>query len=174
VLASHFVGATDTPVWFLFAATVALAIVTGTLAGAAIYALKQLGEVRRDRDVQVLADLGRRWDEDQLRAAREAAAHYDKDEFASEADKLFHTPPDTSAQKEFIVLLRIPNFFEDLAIITESGDMDLALVGRGFKGLILDEWHFWKPTIDRFRQNDPYAYSQFERLARDMERLPDE
>ena len=128
MLASHFVGATDTPVWFLFAATVALAIVTGTLAGAAIYALKQLGEVRRDRDVQVLADLGRRWDEDQLRAAREAAAHYDKDEFASEADKLFHTPPDTSAQKEFIVLLRIPNFFEDLAIITESGDMDLALV----------------------------------------------
>jgi hypothetical protein len=54
--------ATNTPVWWLFAATVALALVTGALATAAFkaleqlrVALQQLEEVRRDRHVQVSA-----------------------------------------------------------------------------------------------------------------------
>ena len=88
ILTTLLAEATDKPVWFLFGATVVLAMVTAAVAGAAIYALRQLAEVRVDRDVQVLADFGRRWDEALLTEARELDLEYTRDELMEIPEKL--------------------------------------------------------------------------------------
>ena len=72
------------------------------------------------------------------------------------------------------MLTRIPNYFEDLALIAESGGIDPKLVARGFKDLVLDEWDHWEPAIEKYKESDPYWYSEFRRLARDMRALPDD
>jgi hypothetical protein len=158
---------TDWASWITAVATLALAL-------AAVAALAQLREVRRDRDIAVIADLGRRWDEDGLREARERAVDFDRDELLREAEKLYQKPRDKDAQRLFLTLLRIPNFFEDLPLITESGAISSDLVARGFKDLILDEWETWEPTIVRFQKDEPYSYTQFRKLVRDMRATSDE
>jgi hypothetical protein len=173
---------TDTPVWFLFGATVTLAIVTAAVAGAAIYALRQLAEIRVDREVSVLGDLGRRWDDRPVSEALERAAKYDKDELA-EVVRRAHKKrsknrlkdwPRARADKELVILLRVPNFFEDLAVIAEEGGLDPKLVSRIFKGLALREWTFWEPAMVRLREQDKYSYTQWESLVQLMKELPDE
>lgn len=174
--------ATDKPVWFLFGATVALATVTAVLAGAAIYALKQLAEVRTDREVSILGDLGRRWDDQPVSESLEMAARYHQDELAEVVRKAHqkrrkHRLLDRArarADRELVVLLRVPNFFEDLAVIAEEGGLDPKLVSKVFKGLALREWRFWGPAMVVLREQDEYAYTQWEELIRLMKELPDE
>jgi hypothetical protein len=87
---------TDAPTWALFAATVVLAIatiglfsVTGVLAFAAIRALRQLRlaveqleEVRKDRQTEIFAELGRRWDGQEMTEALFKEKNYDAAQLA--------------------------------------------------------------------------------------------
>ena len=85
---------TDTPVWFLgaatavlAAATIALAIFTRRALGQLKTALRELEEVQRDREVSVFSELGRRW----LRRAIQRAYGFDHlpadDEVAQVSDR---------------------------------------------------------------------------------------
>jgi hypothetical protein len=49
------------------------------------------------------------------------------------------------------ILLRIPNYFEDLAIMVEEGHLDLEFVAKGFSALALWEWDYWKEAISLMR-----------------------
>jgi hypothetical protein len=140
----------------------------------AVYALRQIQETRRDRHVQFLADFGRRWDEELLTEARKLEMRYTRESLVDAVAKLDLRPVDIEAQEAFIVLQRIPNYFEDLALIVESGSIDLKLVARGFKDLVLDEWDFWELAIDKYKESDPYWYLEFRNLSRDMRAIPDE
>jgi hypothetical protein len=78
------------------------------------------------------------------------------------------------ANEELAILLREPDYVEDLAIICQTGSLDLKLVSRDFKGVGLIAWDCWEPAITRLRDADPYSYSQFEWLVGQMKALPDE
>src|SRR4051794_4472514 len=103
-------AATDKPVWFLFGAT-------AFLAAAAWFALGQLREVRTDRHIKFMSDFGQRWDAPHVWDARERQAGVSNVELA-DLVRLWYTTRDESA-KEVPILLRVPNFFEDLALTVE-------------------------------------------------------
>jgi hypothetical protein len=181
--------ATDSPVWVLAGATIALAVVTAVLAIAAIRALKQLGfaieeldEVKRDRHVQAFSDLGRRWDSPTMEESLKKEADYTQAQLADLVVRAAQPLTNNRlkdwhrrrARKELVVLLRVPNYFEDLALITKAGGLDIKLVAADFKGLAQDEWVYWEAAILRLRDTDPWSFTQFERLVREMELLPDE
>lgn len=82
VLAPIVAETSDEPVWALFWATLGLAVVIFGVVVAAFKALGQLTETRRDRHLQVIGELGRRWDDDDLIEARNAVLKYDEVELA--------------------------------------------------------------------------------------------
>ncbi|HEX3254630.1 MAG TPA: DUF4760 domain-containing protein [Gaiellaceae bacterium] len=146
----------------------AAAAVAGAIA--AYLALGQLEETRRDRHVQVIADLGRRWDDAQLAAARKKQLAYASVPLSAKVEQWLRHP-DTDSEA-MLLLLRVPNFFEDLAVMVESGSLDLRLVSKAFKSPALRQWQYWEPSIRVIRDHeDPDSYAQFENLVRQLEKL---
>jgi hypothetical protein len=165
---------TDGPVWVLACATIVLAIATAVLAGAAIRALIQLDEVKRDRHVEVFSQMGLRWSSTEMTDALQLEYHHDPDSLLAlfEMAALDFRPRNAlqrrrqlRAQREKVVLLRVPNYFEEAATIAEVGGLNSALIDDYFGGIAKDEWELWRPTIKRLQENDPEAFVQFERLA---------
>ena len=74
------------------------------------------------------------------------------------------------------VLLRIPNYFEDLAIMVEEGDLELEFVAKGFSALALWEWDYWKEAIllMRVELEDEQTYAEFEKLVNELRALEPE
>jgi hypothetical protein len=60
------------------------------------------------------------------------------------------------ARKETIVLLRVPNYFEDAATIARAGSLESRLATDTFGGVAKE-------------QSDPLAYVQFERMAEEAD-----
>jgi hypothetical protein len=193
MLATHFVGATDTPVWFLFGATAALVIVTIGLVWAAFKALgqlrvartqlelavRQLDEAAKDRHTGVLLDFCRRWDGASVKDALRLERKYGSDLLAVVSDATTRSRwkkrKRERAEADLAVLLAVPDYFEDMAVISELAALEMTHVAKIFKGLALDEWDNWEPAIVALRETrDPYSYTQFERLVRNLRRVPDE
>lgn len=126
------------------------------------FAWDLLKETRRDRHIQVLSDFGRRWDEPEIAEARRKQRKYDSDTLAEEVDKWFHS---TAEGSDVPILLRVPNYFEDLAIMVECGRLELAFVARAMRTNTLREWAYWEKAITKIRADSAESYVEFEKLA---------
>jgi hypothetical protein len=65
-------------------------------------------------------------------------------------------------------MLRVPNFFEDVALIVEAGSLDLDLAWRAFGDLAIDAWEYWEPAILVLREDDPDSYAEFAGFVEDL------
>jgi hypothetical protein len=181
MLATLVAETTDGPVWALVAATFMLVVVTGVLAGAAIMALRELDEAKTDRHVQVVTSLAARWNGEMLVSALSAEQLYTEEELAEIVTKARGDPTANPlrelrrkrAIRELVVLLRIPDYFEDLAFMAQRVNLDDDALAN-FKGLVVDEWKAWEPAIGELgRTGDPYSYRRFEALVARMSDIPD-
>jgi hypothetical protein len=135
------------------------------------FAVKQLDETRRDREIQLIAELGRRWDDDRMAEARDKQLEYTSEELCEEVVRWLEDPKSRDSQL-LLLLLRVPNFFEDLAVMVESGGLDIKLVDKAFRALVLTQWSYWEQAIVRTRElREPEAYVEFEKLKRQLEEL---
>lgn len=165
---------TDGPVWVLAAATITLAIATAVLAGAAIRALMQLDEVKRDRHVEVFSEMGLRWSSSEMTEALQLEYRYDPDSllnlfevagFDFHPRNALERRRQLRAQQEKVILLRVPNYFEEAATIAEVGGLDAALIDDYFGGIAKDEWELWRPTVEKLQESDREAFIKFQRMA---------
>lgn len=179
---------TDTPVWWLFGATVALAVATGVLGTATVFlavfarrALAQLAEIKKDRHVQVMTEFGRRWNSEMMVEALILECHYSPDELVELVRTARQVPAQAAdreegrleAQSKLRVLLRILDFFEDLAFMSRFASLDTNSLAT-FKGLIVDEWQTWRGAIHELRSSgDDFSYTQFQKLYESMSTVPD-
>jgi hypothetical protein len=172
---------TDTPVWFLGSATavlagatIALAIFTRRALGALKVAIRELEEVQRDREVAVFSDLGRRWEGQEMTEALHIELEYSAEAMRRLFTRAGHDPYRNPIKerrrlreaKRRVVLLRVPNYFEDAAFIAKAGGIEGELFRENFGGVAVDEWRVWGPTIKLLQEEDPSAYEEFERLAK--------
>lgn len=162
----------------------ALVAVTGMLAAAAWRALDQLRiaidqleEVKRDRHVEVLDEMGRRWEGEEMTEALQMAVEYTPESlvrlFARAARPRSGNPvrdrQTRRARKDTIILLRVPNYFEDAATIAKAGSLESTIITEAFGSVAKDEWALWKPTIKKLQENDDGAYAEFERMAEEAD-----
>jgi len=56
------------------------------------------------------------------------------------------------ARKDTIILLRVPNYFEDAATIAKAGSLESTIVTEAFGSVAKDEWALWKPTIKKLQE----------------------
>jgi hypothetical protein len=184
MLATLVADVTDTPVWFLFGATVGLALVTLLLFLAAWRALgdlevgikqlavtvQQLQEAKIDRHIQVWMDFGKRWDDPALTEAQVLAPNFSRVELARTVDTAYrgrsrwNPIKNRRTQRANVylnVLLRIPNFCEDLGAVVRKGTLDLEMVSKSYKAVATVDWDYWAQALARIRQEDPYAYLEW-------------
>jgi hypothetical protein len=182
-MVAAFIGdVTNTPVWWLFGATAALAAVTTALAAAAVLALRQLGlaveeleEVKRDRHVEVFSEFGRRWESREMTEALEIEKDYRPAQLVALFEKANRKPsgnplrdrPRKQAAKKTVLLLRVPNYFEDAGMIYRAGGLDATLFANNFGGVAVDEWERWGPAVKKLQETDPLSYVEFERMVRE-------
>jgi hypothetical protein len=170
--------------WITAFATAALVAVTGALAAAAWRALDQLRiaidqleEVKRDRHVEVLDEMGRRWESHEMTEALQMEVDYTPQSLVQLFEHAARPPSRNPvrergrrrARKETIILLRVPNYFEDAATIARAGSLESSLITRTFGGVAKDEWSLWKQAIKTLQQSDPLAYVEFERMAEEAD-----
>ena|SRR5260221_9929522 len=174
---------TDTPVWWLFVATAVLASATVTIAVGAFFALRQLKEVRQDRHVRAFLEIGNRWQSAEMTEALQMSDDYTADELAEvfarhygARDKGNLDPrPESDRKREakdVRVLLRVPNYFEDSAMIARVGALEHDAVDDYLGGLAAGEWKKWGTAVKKMQSDDGYAwsYEEFEGLAKSQAR----
>lgn len=168
----------DVATWLIAVGTLLLAGVTGVLALAAWRALgqlrvafrqleltvEQLAQAKRDRHINILSDFGHRWDEQRILEAREKQRNYTNIQLA-EAVKQW---AEGGKAGDIPILLRVPNFFEDLALMVELGELEKPFVARSFKTMARREWAYWELAVTELREHDPDAYVEFQQLVKDL------
>jgi hypothetical protein len=149
------------PLWITALATLGLAV-------GVVFAARALAENRRDRHIQILSDFGRRWDTANLLEAREEQAQIHSAALVTLVDRWLTRAATTEEGKQVRTLLRIPNFFEDLAIMADLGDLDMAFVAKAFKPSTDREWAYWEQAILRMQETDRSSYRQFKQLKENL------
>jgi hypothetical protein len=153
------------PFWPQTATDWAPVVTVAILLIALLIAARQLYQTVRTRHASMLEDLSRRWDEPLLVEARELAAkHGDQ---LREWIEYYWTP---TVSPELFVLLRIPNFLEDLAVLEDRGAISFRIVKESFGGAIVFTWNSLEPANPILSKEEGYdpVYSNFERLAKRM------
>jgi hypothetical protein len=164
-------GSTD---WWVFGATAALALITLGLVVAALRALRQLDEAKRDRHTQIFLALARRWEGEAMTEAFLLAAAYTDVTLAKLFAGRVRAPiPDPRRERKRlekarhrIILLRIPDYFEDAVLLAEKGGVDMDWFRDQFGGLARDAWdRYWHLAVKQLQQDGPHVYEHFEDLA---------
>jgi hypothetical protein len=170
--------------WLTALATLALVVVTAVLAAAAWRALDQLRiaidqleEVKRDRHVEVLDEMGRRWEGEEMTQALQMAVDYTPEGLVRLFERAARPRSGNPmrdrrtrrACKAIIILLRVRNYFEDAATIAKAGSLESTIITEAFGSVAKDEWALWKPTIKKLQENDEGAYAEFERMAEEAD-----
>jgi hypothetical protein len=121
----------------------------------------------RARHAALMADISKRWDEDLLVEARELAFPFVDDPRLLRA---YVSMALDKPGKKYVTLVRIPNFFEDLAILLRAHAISFRIVKDTFGLGLVDTWDRWSLAIQYIRgtEDDPTIYEHFEDLAERM------
>lgn len=128
---------------------------------AAFYARDQLREIRRTRYAEAMFILSHRWDA--LTDSRQALTAYREREHELVAALTRAIALNT---REYFVLVRVPNFFEDLAIQVEARSIPFDMVSDSFGDAIDRYWTIWKHAVHLLREEAAPTHVNFERLAK--------
>ena len=124
--------------------------------------------------MRVFAELGARWAGPEITEALQKEAEYTPEHITA-LFALAREDPSTNiirerhrihAIKEKAILLRIPYYFEDVALICKAGGLETAQINDYFGGIAEEEWKIWEPTVKQMQAIDPLAYVEFERFAK--------
>jgi hypothetical protein len=132
-------------------------------------ALRQMQQTIQSRHAATMAELSRRWDEPLLAESMKAGSVYSSDRLGLHLRDL----EDRGNFDQQTELLRVPNFFEDLAILNEEGAISIEMIRKSLGGVVVATWDHWKPATLEMRgdQNYDLVYEHFEGLAEKIRAL---
>lgn len=131
----------------------------------AIFANRQLQETKRGRVANLLAELARRWD-DMIEVRQAVASYADPTDLANAIERFYN-----QNSTEFYTFSRLPNFFEDLAVLVNEQSIPLEMVRASFGDAVVYHWSRWAAATAFLRRDQPTAYANFEELARRLEAI---
>ena len=151
-------------IWPDIVTAVAAALSFFILLAAAIIAKREINCMDRTREAELLEDLSRRWDEELLRESRQAAEKYENGTKLKEAVKELSEKND----KQYYVLLRLPDFFEELGLLVNYQCLFPQLAKDMFGTAIKYHYARYEPTVKLLRETykDQTIYKFFEDLTK--------
>ena len=129
---------------------------------AADYARRQIFEAREASQVQLLTELWRQWETEMYQAPRKQLAHLDPGELKTAIENSL-----SSDLNDFYALIRIPSYFELLAVLVNEGRIRTSVVKELLGSPAIQSWEQWEDTVDFLRDwnNQPTAFRNFQQLA---------
>jgi hypothetical protein len=169
MIGSHTMLIASAPNW----AEVVTAVGTAVLAIGVVIAVVSLRELRRDRHLQWIFEIGRRWEEHDLKASRLALRKYDESghDLATKVQSWLEAgrPASPELTEEIELLQLLPDFFEDVALMRKFGRLDIGLVWQALSGPVNLAWKLWEPAVLAYRRTaDAEAWTEFEDLATEL------
>lgn len=151
------------PNWAEVVAAISSAVVAVTAVIALFLAPQQIRELRRNRRAQVLPALRSQWDSVAMTEARQLVGSFDTREDLNLAVRT----AERAGSEELYILMRVPNFWEDLGTLVDVGAADYDTVRRIYGIDIGSDWEHWAPVIAFLRETrgQPSMYEAFEGLA---------
>jgi len=149
-----------------FAVSLTTLLVLGV---ALLFAWLQVKAARNTVQVQLIADLSRRWDEQDVVESRKRASYYaDGQALLKAFQEVFENHPD-----DYYILIRVPNFFENLEVLVEEGAISLDVVEKLLGSPAVYWWKRWEASVKYLREahDQPTAYEKFEDLAANLIQL---
>ncbi len=156
----------SSPTWTDVTSAVASILTLAIVLIGLLIAWHQLGEAKRTRRAGIMIELSKRWDETPLVESRRAFHEkYGSPEKLGEAmERLYSAKSD-----ELYMLLRLPDYLEDLAILVEEGGTAKDVVRKSLGSVITTWWTRWEPAVRVIRAVDgDTVYEHLERLAEQM------
>ena len=121
----------------------------------------------RTRQIQLFLEYTKRWDEEDLLESRAAASQFKTpEELAARIRELYAKDP-----RKRLELLRVANFYEELAIMVTEGGITLETVRKSFRTPIVESWKLWELAVEDMRdeaeraRQPRTAYENFKWLA---------
>jgi len=152
---------TDWPAWLTAGGTIVLAF-------GVLLAARQLREARVARLTEAAAEISRRWDGQDLVEARDAIDSFSDAIELRDAviSGLRGGAVGDQRVTDYNVLLREPDFFDDLGAQELLGGVTLQWVELTMKDIVLSRWDLWSLTVEGLKEIDGVSsYGNFERLA---------
>ena len=143
-------------------AEIVTAIATAAVAGTVVVAIRQLQSSERDRHVQIIAELTRRWNSVEMEQSRVEMLNHQPNVLAAKIQQFLTT---AGGDPQFEILVRVPQFFEDVAVLIELGAIPPRWVRRAFGNGPAGTWMWWEPAIRLLQAQDRFAFTRFEQLA---------
>ena len=154
------------PLWTDIVIAVAAAFTVAILIAAAIFAWHEVRCIERAREAQLLTDLSRRWNEDELTKSRKAARNYKNGVELQQALQKMRENND----QQYYDLVRLPDFFEALGVLVNSGCLSKQLTKDLFGTVIEYYYHLYHPTMQYLREvhDDKNIYILLDHLAQEL------
>jgi len=154
------------PLWTDIVIAVAAAFTVAILLAAAFLVWHEVRCIERAREAQLLTDLSRRWNEEELTKSRKAARNYKN---GVELQKALQKLRENNEQ-EYYDLVRLPDFFEALGVLVNSGCLSKQLTKDLFGTVIKHFYHLYGPAIQYLREiyDDKNIYALFDDLAQKL------
>ncbi len=127
-------------------------------------AARQVEQLEATRHAAIAVETARRWDGQEIADSRQLIYRLHRagtlaqsyDQWAqSDADNLF-------------TLLRIPNFFEDLAAMAKFGFVSIPWIDETMGGSVMAYWDIWEPIRTTLKQTEPHAYDNWDTLRQSI------
>jgi hypothetical protein len=158
------------PTWTDITVAVTSMITLVVLLAALEIAYHQLKEAGRARQSQLMIELSKRWDDKDLADSRHCI---DQNRTPSDQLAALRTAWEQRSE-DYYEFVRVPNFFEDLAVLRHERLVSIDLIHNTLGGAVLKYWDLWSPSVS-FLRNDAEKrkdiYSNFETLAKDLRAL---
>ncbi len=132
-------------------------------------AKREIKCIDKTREAEILTELSKRWNEEQLTESRKTARNY---KGSAELKDALETARKKNI-KEYYRLVRIPDFFEALGVLVNSSCLDKQLTIDLFGSAIEHYYELYKPSIEYLRDfhNDKNIYKWFDNLVTDINKL---
>ena len=154
------------PLWTDIVVAIAAGATFFLVLVAIIFAWREVNCIDRAREAELLADLSRRWNEEQLTDSRKVARNYKNGTELKEALQKLRE----NNEKEYYDLVRLPDFFEALGVLVNSGCLSKKLTIDLFGTVIKYYYNLYGPAIQYLREihDDKNIYTLFDDLMQKL------
>jgi hypothetical protein len=129
---------------------------------------EQVGESVRGRLAEIAIDMSRRWDEDAMLAARQMLKGMDADAVHQLSEELLNSG-DKSKVATYYQLQRIPNLFEDLAVLEKHRCLSIEWIDDTIGGAVIQYWERWRVSVEADRTHQPTLYCNWAALVAQLQ-----
>lgn len=141
------------------------AVSTAVLAVFGLFAFWQIRQSRKSREMEIMMELGRRWDAEEMIKSRSTVDEFcNHEQLSTKVVSLSRNDP-----RQYYELMREPGYLDDLGVIFYRGGIRGKTLFASMGVLIQERWAVWGEALDALDlQRGAPTFSYFREMAMEL------